>query len=141
MQLFSRAEEIFIENLKETAEREGGLTLSDTLAVAAEAQGLDSDRDALRIILDTILMDRGLAPGSDEYGLWLERITKRIVTLRKPTRKGASLAPTEKGAVSPVPFDRTQKVEVELEGDRGGSFYLTDPNSPQAAGRARYVNE
>ena len=31
--------------------------------------------------------------------------------------------------------------EVELEGDRGGSFYLTDPNSPQAAGRARYVNE
>ena len=116
--------------------------------MASEAQGLDSERDALRIILDAVLTDAGLALGSDEYGLWLERITKRIVTMRKPARKVASGAPlastlaaTEKGVASPVAFPQTPA--VELEGDRGGSFYLTtlDPPDGAMSQRAVYVNE
>ena len=132
--VFSRAEERFIESLRVAAETCGKLDLDTISEVAAEAQGLDTSMDSLRWILDAVIVDSGLTPGSDEYGLWMDKLlTKKIVTMRKPNKRGMSstVAATSMAsgskAPTPVAFPGSPvQLEAELEGDHGGSFYLTD---------------
>lgn len=133
--IFSKAEEKLIESLKTVAEKAGKLTLELMMKVTSAAAGLDTDRDQLRIILDCCMLHLGLTPGSDEYGLWNERINKRIVTVGKPRRISGS--PVHTATDSP-PI----KSSVEIEGDKGESFYLTAISPPaHIAENFGFVNE
>jgi len=138
--IFSRAEEKLIESFKMAAEKAGKLTMELMMEVAAEAPGLDTDRDQLKIVLDCCMVHLGLTPGSDEHGLWNERINKRIVTVRKPRKVVANTSPSHGASDSPV---IKPTIEIDHEGDKGGSFYLTalSPPAEVAEHFAGFVNE
>jgi len=118
--LFCRAEETFIEALKVAAEEAGKLTPALLLEVVGESQGLDTERDGTRLVLDCCLINMGLTPGTDEFGLWNERISKRMPEYRKPVQArrvgGTAAADTEQGKAV---------MSSEMETSEKKSFYLT----------------
>jgi len=127
--LFSRAEEQFMERLKDDAEAAGGgLTLQILSRAAAEARGLNPERDGVRLIVECCLNAVEVPPG-EELPQLLDKLMKTIHCIESPTRTArtdgkASVPPAASRMSTNVATD-ANVVTTELDGHAQDSFYLT----------------